>query len=106
MNHSQSKLKNSTRRYRDDVAVKRQVKIAKQHGYNFNDEVIREPHRLSKRHTMDCGKPHCILCGNPRRNKSLKKKDQLTTQEKSLFQDLENTNDKHSNGLSPDDPNN
>jgi hypothetical protein len=46
---------------------------------------------------MDCGNPQCPLCGNPRRiNK------QLTAQEKRLFQDVDTPNDKHSNGLPPE----
>jgi len=92
-----AKYLNSKRRYKDEVAVKKQVKIAKQHGMQFNDRVIREPHRLAKRHTMDCGNPECYLCGNPRKTH----KDKLTAQEKRIFQDLEKTTDKHSNGLSP-----
>lgn len=102
MNHAQSKLKNSKRRHRDETAIKRQVKIAKQHGLGFNDEVIKEPHRLAKHHAMDCGNPECYLCGNPRKTH----KDKLTAQEKRIFQDLDNTNDRHSNGLAPDDSNN
>lgn len=99
MSNSYEKEKNAKRRYKDEIAVKRQVKIAKQHGMNFNDSVIKEPHRLSKHHAMDCGNPHCYLCGNPR--KIFK---ELTTQEKRLYQDTDKTNDKHSNGLlSPDE---
>ncbi len=101
MSNEANKMKNSTRRYRDEVAVKKQVKIAKQHGYQFNDKVIREPHRLAKHHVMDCGDPGCMLCGNPRRNKMLKTKDKLTAQERRMFQDADATNDKHSNGLPP-----
>ena len=44
---------------------------------------------------MDCGNPQCPLCGNPRRTH----KDTLTAQEKRLYQDVEKTSDKHSNGL-------
>lgn len=99
MDHAQLKLKNSKRRHRDETAIKRQVKIAKQHGLGFNDEVIKEPHRLAKHHAMDCGNSECYLCGNPRKTH----KDKLTTQEKRFLQDLDNTNDKHSNGIPPDD---
>ena len=48
---------------------------------------------------MDCGRPECYLCGNPRKTH----KDKLTQQEKRLFQDLEKTTDKHSNGLKNDE---
>lgn len=101
MSNEQEKTKTSTRRHRTDSAVKRQVKIAKQQGTLFNDEIIRQPHRLAKHHAMDCGDPGCILCGNPRRNKMLKTKDRLTMQERRMFQDTDATNDKHSNGLKP-----
>jgi len=47
---------------------------------------------------MDCGNPGCFLCGNPRKTH----KDRLTQQEKRLFQDLEKTSDRHSNGLPKD----
>ena len=92
-----AKFLNSQRRHRDELAVKKQVKIAKTHGLTHKDKVIKEPHRLAKHHVMDCGNPQCPLCGNPRRTH----KDKLTTQEKRLFQDIEKTTDKHSNGLIP-----
>lgn len=96
MSNEQAKLKNSTRRFRDETAIKRQSKIAKAHG-----APVDEPHRLNKRHAMDCGNPQCALCGNPRKTH----KDKLTAQEKRLFQDLDNVTDKHSNGLTPKDEN-
>ena len=92
-----AKFLNSQRRHRDELAVKKQVKIAKAHGLTNKDKVIKEPHRLAKHHVMDCGNPQCPLCGNPRRTH----KDKLTAQEKRLFQDIEKTTDKHSNGLIP-----
>ena len=95
MSNETAKFINSHRRHKTDVAIARQVRIAKQHGLKFNDTVIKQPHRLAKHHTMDCGNPKCYLCGNPRKSH----KDKLTTQEKRLFQDLDNTNDKRNNGL-------
>ena len=92
-----AKFLNSQRRHRDEIAVKKQVKIAKAHGLTNKDKVVKEPHRLAKHHAMDCGNPQCPLCGNPRRTH----KDKLTAQEKRLFQDVEKTTDKHSNGLTP-----
>ena len=92
-----AKFLNSQRRHRDELAVKKQVKIAKAHGLTNKDKVVKEPHRLAKHHAMDCGNPQCPLCGNPRRTH----KDKLTAQEKRLFQDVEKTTDKHSNGLTP-----
>ena len=90
-----AKYLNSRRRHQDDNAVKRQVKIARQHGLTSRDKAIKEPHRLAKHHALDCGRPGCHLCGNPRHIH----KNSLTTQEKRMFQDAEKVTDKHSNGL-------
>ena len=95
MSNNLAKFINSRRRHKTDVAIARQVKIAKSHG-TFNKANIKQSHRLAKHHAMDCGNPHCYLCGNPRKTH----KDKLTTQEKRLFQDLDLANDRHSNGLS------
>lgn len=95
MSNETAKYINSRRRHKNDVAIARQVKIAKAHGLSFNDKAIKEPHRLAKHHVMDCGNPQCPLCGNPRRTH----KDTLTAQEKRLYQDVEKTTDRHSNGL-------
>ena len=93
-----AKFKNSQRRHRDDIAIARQVKIAKSHS-SFNERNIKQQHRLAKHHAMDCGNPTCYLCGNPRKTH----KDKLTQQEKRLFQDLDKATDRKSNGLSRDD---
>lgn len=90
-----AKFLNSQRRYKDETAVKKQVKIAKAHGLTNKDKAVKEPHRLAKHHVMDCGNKECYICGNPRRSH----KDKLTAQEKRLFQDTEKVSDKHSNGL-------
>ena len=96
MSNEQAKFINSKRRHKNDVAVARQVKIAK--AAHLPGTVpgpdIKQPHRLAKRHAMDCGNPQCYLCGNPRKTH----KDKLTTQEKRLFQDLDSLNHHHSNG--------
>lgn len=99
MSNETAKYINSRRRHKTDVAIARQLKIARSKG-TYNQENVRQPHRLAKHHAMDCGNPTCFLCGNPRKTH----KDRLTAQEKRLFQDLEKTNDKHSNGLPNSDP--
>jgi hypothetical protein len=94
-----AKFLNSRRRFKDETAIKKQLKIVKQHnipGYKSRDE--KEPHRLIKHHAMDCGNPECYLCGNPRKTH----KDKLTQQEKRLFQNTEKVTDKHSNVLPKD----
>ena len=96
MSHETDKIRNSKRRYKDEVAIERQRKIAKQHNVgDYQNKTEREPHRLHKRHAMDCGNPGCYLCGNPRHIH----KDKLTAQEKRIFQDIDTPNDRHSNGL-------
>ncbi len=92
MSTEQDKYKNSRRRLKDENAVKRQTKIAKEYGVP-----VKEPHKFAKRHAMNCGNPNCVMCGNPR--KTFK---ELTQQEKRLFQDVDTTTDKHSNGLKND----
>jgi hypothetical protein len=94
MSNETAKYLNSRRRHKTDVHIARQVKIAKAHGLTSRDKAIKEPHRLAKHHTMDCGNPGCFLCGNPRKTH----KDRLTAQEKRLFQDVESIRNRHGNG--------
>jgi hypothetical protein len=97
MSNDLARYINSKRRHKTDVAIARQVNIAKSHA-TYNQRNIKQTHRLAKHHAMDCGNPGCFLCGNPRKTH----KDRLTQQEKRLFQDLEKTSDRHSNGLPKD----
>ena len=98
MSNNLAKYLNSRRRHKTDMAIARQVRIAKSH-QTYNEQNIKQKHRLAKHHAMDCGNPKCYLCGNPRRTHG---KDRLTQQERRLFQDLEHVSDKHSNGLAKD----
>ena len=93
MRTPQERDKKNLRMQRDENAIRKQVKIARAHGMN-----VKEPHKFAKHHALDCGQPGCVLCGNPRKTFS-----ELTTQEKRLFQDVEQPRDKHSNGLLKDD---
>lgn len=79
MSKEEDKVKHGNRLHRAWTAIKRQLKIAKAHGLV---KPVAEPHRLAKHHAMDCGQPHCTLCGNPRKSKATKGKDKLTAQEK------------------------
>ena len=85
MSNDQDKAKHNTRMHRAWVAIKKQLGIIKSHK-NFGEASKRideaQPHRLAKKHAMDCGQAHCTLCGNPRHNRARKGKDKLTTQEK------------------------
>jgi hypothetical protein len=101
MSKEEDKFKKSKRILKDENAVKKQVKIAKEYKHinsEFNPK-LDQPHRFAKHHAMDCGNPHCFLCGNPRKTH----KDKLTVQEKKLFQDVEEHRDRHSNGTLPEE---
>jgi hypothetical protein len=92
MSTEQDKFKHSKRMLKDDAAVKKQVDIAKRHGVP-----VTEPNKFAKRHAMNCGDSNCVMCGNPR-----KFWGERTIQEQRLFQDVDQTTDKHSNGLPKD----
>lgn len=81
MSNETTKEIRSKRLHAEEVKVQKQVKIAKAHGLNDKDKAIKQPHRLAKHHAMDCGRPGCMMCGNPR--KTFK---ELTIQEKSFDQ--------------------
>ena len=46
--------------------ISRQMRILKKTGIWGN--VIENPHRLHKVHALNCGKPKCLMCMNPRRS--------------------------------------
>ncbi len=62
MSNEQERIKHSRRISRTRDAEMRQVRIAKAHGIT-----VKEYHRYAKHHAMNCGRPHCMLCTNPRR---------------------------------------
>ena len=62
MSKDEDKIKHSKRLLKDNNAITKQVKIAKEHGIPVTDE-----HRFNKHHAMDCGNPDCVMCGNPRK---------------------------------------
>lgn len=92
MSTEQDKFKHSRRLQKDENAVKKQSKIAKAHGVPVD-----EPHKFAKHHAMNCGDPGCVMCSNPR-----KTFNELTAQEKRLFQDTEAVRNQHSNGTQKD----
>ena len=81
MSNEVTKEIRSKRLHAEEVKIEKQIKIAKAHGLTNKDKTIKEPHRLAKHHAMDCGRPGCVMCGNPR--KTFK---ELTIQEKSFNQ--------------------
>lgn len=90
MSTEQDKFNHSKRLQKDENAIKKQLKIAAKSGH---EKYIKEPHRLVKHNAMDCGRPQCGLCGNPRH---LHKGEDRTPQEKRAMQDMENV--KRTNG--------
>lgn len=98
MSKEEDKFKHSKRLLKDDNAIKKQVKIAKDHRINEYNPKDLEPHRYHKHHAMDCGNPGCIFCANPR-----KTWNELTIQEKRQFQELETIRMRHSNGTLTED---
>lgn len=67
MSDSEVKEKRSRRLKKEENVIRKQMKIAKQHGLDPL-EVEREPHRFAKHHAMDCGVSGCAICSSPRRS--------------------------------------
>jgi hypothetical protein len=80
MSNPEDKEKRSKRLHQEESAIKKQSKIALQHGAD-RLEIEREPHRFAKHHAMDCGNPECAMCSSPR-----KVTGERTKQEKSFDQ--------------------
>ena len=68
MSSEEDKIKNSRRRQNDEKAIRKQTKIAKDtyHLQASDIQDLKEPHRMHKKHALDCGNPGCAMCGNPR----------------------------------------
>ena len=77
MSTEEDKIKHSKRLHKEESAIKRQAKIAKAYGIP-----VKETHTFAKKHAMDCGKPGCFTCGNPRKTLG-----EETIQEKRFKQD-------------------
>lgn len=93
MSKEDDKFKHSKRLLKDENAIKKQMKIAKEHKVTEFDPRTDQPHRYHKHHVMNCGNPKCFMCANPR--KVFKEK---TIQEQRFDQDMDSSRDFHSNG--------
>jgi hypothetical protein len=91
MSTEEDKFKKSKRLLKDENAINKQLKIAREFGVP-----IKEPHKFAKQHALDCGNPQCLLCSS---EKVLGKK---TIKERRFEQDMDTTSDKRSNGLKND----
>ena len=91
MSTEEDKFKHSKRLLKDDNAIKKQTKIAREFGVP-----VEEPHKFAKQHALDCGNPKCLLCHS---EKVFGKK---TIKERRFDQDVDTISDKRSNGLKND----
>ncbi len=62
MSNEYDKVKHSKRLHKEESSIKKQVKLAKEYGIP-----VKEPHKLHKKHLMNCGNPDCVMCMNPRK---------------------------------------
>ena len=92
MSTEEDKFKHSRRLLKDENAINKQLKIAKEFGVP-----VKDPHRLAKHHALDCGNPKCLLCHG---EKVFGKK---TIKERRFEQDVETISDKRSNGKNLDE---
>ena len=63
MSTEEDKFKHSKRLLKDENAIKKQVRIAKEFGVP-----VKKPHKFVKTHAMNCGNPNCVMCMNPRKS--------------------------------------
>ena len=64
MSNQVERYKHSKRLQRKSKSIKKQTRIVRELGLEVNHN---QPHRYSKHHALNCGRPHCLLCCNPRR---------------------------------------
>ena len=88
MSNEEDKFHHSKRLLRDEAAIKKQLKIAKAYKHATGWIAGQPQHKYAKVHSMNCGRPTCVMCGNPRKFFKSKKKEALTIQEQRQMQDL------------------
>ena len=69
------------RRFQDDKHQARQIKLLKSYWWSKDRLDDRTIGRLRERSFCDCGVSRCPMCGNPRNNRNLPVKEQLTVDE-------------------------
>lgn len=84
MSNELVKEKHSKRLHKEESAVKRQLKIAKAHGFPVKET---DKHRFHKHHAMNCGNPDCLMCGNPRKTLKEKTIQEKRFEQKELYED-------------------
>lgn len=61
----------AVRRQQVKRVIKKRLKVIKQVSPDYK-EVIEQPHRMAKKHPLDCGNPMCGLCHMHKRTKEPK----------------------------------
>lgn len=61
------KNKRAIRRANTKRVIKKQISIAKAVSPKYAAILEEKPNKVSKRHALSCGNPHCVMCGNPRK---------------------------------------
>ena len=92
MSTEEDRFKKSKRLLKDENAINKQLKIAREFGVP-----VKEPHKFAKQHALDCGNPQCLLCSS---EKVLGKK---TIKERRFDQDVDTPTDRRSNGVKPNE---
>ena len=93
MSAEQDKIQHSSRMLKNKNAVNRQLKIARAYGVP-----VTVPHKLEKKHAMNCGDPKCSWCMNPRRRGEKTIGELRAEQDNGWTDDTNNTNNEDNNG--------
>jgi hypothetical protein len=88
MGHEDDRFKHSSRLHREEAAIRKQTKIAREFGVP-----IEEPHKFHKRHALNCGNPHCYMCMNPRKADGEKTMQERKFEQRERVKDEDPTND-------------
>jgi hypothetical protein len=86
-----TKAKHQQRLQQKENHIKKQYKLAKMYNY---EKYLKQPHRLAKHNTADCGKADCMLCGNPRRTHKMKTIQELKFEQTGQWIEDESKTDK------------
>ena len=86
-----TKAKHQQRLQQKENHIKKQYKLAQMYKY---EKYLKQPHRLEKHNTADCGKAECMLCGNPRRTHKMKTIQELKFEQTGQWIEDESKTDK------------
>ncbi|WP_148217503.1 hypothetical protein [Allochromatium vinosum] len=86
MSNTEYRLIRSKRLLQKQRHIKRQIGLKKLYLINAIDQVEPKvsPHFYHKKNSLNCGRPRCGLCGNPRRVYK-----EITFQEKKFFENAD-----------------